>query len=199
MSMLGAFWALSLTLTVVPGADWAYAIAAGLHGRAVAPAVAGLMAGYLLITLVVAAGVGSLVAATPGVLTALTLAGCCYLLWLGVATLRTPASVRAAPAAGPRHGWFMRGLAVSGMNPKALLLFLALLPQFISRASPWPAPAQIVALGAVQIINCALVYSLVGASAHLVLRSRPQAARRVSQLSGVAMIAIAALLLLEKL
>ena len=51
-----AFWTVSLALVLVPGADWAYAIAAGLRDRSVLPAVAGMLAGYLALTLVVAAG-----------------------------------------------------------------------------------------------------------------------------------------------
>ena len=64
------------------------------------------------------------------------------------------------------------------MNPKALLLFLALLPQFTSRAAPWPVPAQITALGLVRIVNCAVVYSLVAIGSKVVLRARPTVARR---------------------
>ena len=46
---------MSFLLVLVPGADWAYAIAAGLRDRSVLPAVAGLLAGYAVLTTVVAA------------------------------------------------------------------------------------------------------------------------------------------------
>lgn len=74
-----------------PGADWAYAISAGMRGRWVMPAVAGMLSGHFLATLVVAAGVGSLLAGHPLALTLLTLAGCTYLLWLGGNLLLSPA------------------------------------------------------------------------------------------------------------
>jgi threonine/homoserine/homoserine lactone efflux protein len=51
---LAAFWAVSFLLVMVPGADWAYAIAAGLRDQSVLPAVAGLLAGYAALTAVVA-------------------------------------------------------------------------------------------------------------------------------------------------
>jgi threonine/homoserine/homoserine lactone efflux protein len=51
------FWIVSLLLVMVPGADWAYAIAAGLRDRSVLPAVAGLLTGYVAVAAVVAAGV----------------------------------------------------------------------------------------------------------------------------------------------
>lgn len=81
LSAVAAFWAVSFLLVLTPGADWAYVISAGLRGRAlVLPAVAGLACGALLATLAVAAGVGSLVARSPVVLTVLTMAGAAYLL-----------------------------------------------------------------------------------------------------------------------
>ncbi|MEX5612784.1 LysE family translocator, partial [Pseudomonas protegens] len=73
-SMLAAFWAVSLLFVITPGADWAYAISAGLNGRVVIPAVSGLLSGHLLATLVVAAGVGGLVARYPLALAGLTVA-----------------------------------------------------------------------------------------------------------------------------
>ena len=82
LSVLTAFWAVSMLFVITPGADWAYAISAGMRGRWVMPAVAGMLSGHFLATLVVAAGVGSLLAGHPLALTLLTLAGCSYLLWL---------------------------------------------------------------------------------------------------------------------
>ena len=94
-----------------------------------------------------------------------------------------------------------RGAGVSGLNPKALLLFAALLPQFITRgtASAWPFAAQIALLGLVHTANCGVVYTGVGTAARRVLRTRPAAATTVSRCSGAAMIVIAALLLAERL
>src|SRR4051812_115145 len=99
-----AFWLVALLLIVVPGADWAFIVGAGLRGRSVLPAVGGLVTGYLVITAVVAAGVGALVAGSPAVLTAVTLIGGAYLIWHGVATLTHPAAPVAAPEPAPRGG-----------------------------------------------------------------------------------------------
>jgi threonine/homoserine/homoserine lactone efflux protein len=196
VSIFVAFWIVSISSVVLPGADWAYAISAGLRERAVAPAVAGMLSGYLVITLVVAAGVGALVAGTPPLLGALTVIGAAYLLWLGVRVYVNPS----VPSAGKEKlgtwtGWAMRGFVISGTNPKSILLFVALLPQFTQANSAWSVPAQLVTLGMVQIANCAVIYSLVGLGSRHVLRARPQVARRVSQISGVAMITIALLML----
>lgn len=198
---LVAFWLLSLSLVVVPGADWAYAISAGLRDKAVFPAVLGMLTGYLMITLVVAAGIGALVASQPAILTVLTLAGAAYLLWLGGNVLAHPSEPKAGDAQASGHwmAWAARGFAVSGVNPKAILLFLALLPQFTSRDGAWPISTQITALGILQILNCAVIYTLVGLGSKAVLQTRPAAARRVSQFSGLAMIVIALVLFGEQL
>src|SRR2546430_15901466 len=73
-----AFWGISFLLVMTPGADWAYMITTGLQNRPVIPAASGLLSGYLALTVVVAAGVGPLVAASPVVLAVLTVAGAAY-------------------------------------------------------------------------------------------------------------------------
>ncbi|MFJ2382577.1 LysE family translocator [Pseudomonas protegens] len=200
-SMLAAFWAVSLLFVITPGADWAYAISAGLNGRVVIPAVSGLLSGHLLATLVVAAGVGGLVARYPLALAGLTVAGAGYLLWLGVGLLRHPSTPQAgasqADASWAR--WSFKGLCVSGLNPKVFLLFLALLPQFTSPAAAWPVSLQILALGLLHAFSCAVIYLLVGFGSRTVLQTRPVAALWVSRLSGGLMVLIALVLLAEQL
>lgn len=197
--LLVAFWVVSFSLVMTPGADWAYAISAGLRERALVPAVSGMLLGYLAITIVVAAGVGALVASVPEILVALTLVGAAYLLWLGVNVLLHPPVASAGnEQEGHWMGWLVRGFGISGINPKALLLFLALLPQFTSRTASWPIVGQITTMGIIQIVNCAIVYFVVGVGAKMVLRTRPVVARLVSQVSGVVMIAIALLLVAEQ-
>jgi threonine/homoserine/homoserine lactone efflux protein len=195
------FWLVSLLLVLVPGADWAYAITAGLRDRTVMPAVAGLLSGYVILAAVVAAGVAALVARWPLLLTALTVLGSLYLLWLGISTL----SHRAAPVAATDEGdrsWMRRaarGAGISGLNPKALLLFLALLPQFITKGGAVPFAAQIMLLGLVHTANCGVVYTGVGTAARKVLKARPAVAVLVTRFSGTAMIIIGLLLLAERL
>lgn len=199
-SLLTAFWVVSFSLVMVPGADWAYAISAGLRGSAIAPAIMGMLCGYLAITLVVAAGVGALVASVPAMLTFLTFVGAGYLLWLGGNILARPCVPAVADERVTDTGlnWSIRGFAISGLNPKALLLFVALLPQFTRRDIAWSIPVQIGAMGLLHIINCAVVYTGVGFGSKIVLRTRPKVARMVSQASGAAMVTIAVLLCVEQ-
>ncbi|WP_432080615.1 LysE family translocator [Streptomyces sp. WAC 04229] len=203
MAGIAAFWTVSFLLVLVPGADWAYAITAGLRHRSVLPAVGGLLGGYVLLTAVVAAGLATAVAGSPTVLTALTAAGATYLIWLGATTLARPAAPRGERGdegdAGSWVGRAARGAGISGLNPKALLLFLALLPQFTARDADWPFAAQIVALGLVHTVNCAVVYAGVGTTARRILGARPAVATAVTRFSGAAMILVGALLLVERL
>jgi threonine/homoserine/homoserine lactone efflux protein len=195
------FWTVSVLLVLVPGADWAYAVAAGLRDRSVLPAVAGLLTGYVALTAVVAAGVASLVARWPVLLTALTVLGALYLLWLGISTLARPSAPAAAADEGSRT-WVRRaakGAGISGLNPKALVLFVALLPQFATRGTAWPFPAQIALLGLMHTANCGVVYTSVGTAARRVLRARPAITASVTRCSGASMIVIGALLLAERL
>lgn len=117
---VAAFWMLSLTLAVTPGADWAYAITAGLRHRTVLPAVGGLLIGHLIATLVVAAGVATLLVRSPLVMTALTIAGAGYLMWLGLCTLARTTTLQdgAEAAAASRLRQAAKGAGISGLNPK---------------------------------------------------------------------------------
>lgn len=200
-----SFLALDLLLVCVPGADWAYVIAAGVRGRSVARAVAGLVAGYALHTTLAVAGLAVLVASSPGLLTALTVAGAGYLVWLGWSVLRRPAAPAAearaetGTEAGERSGGlFLRGAAISGLNPKGLLLYLSVLPQFlVTRGAHPPVAAQTAVLGLLHMACCAAVYLTVGVTARALLAARPTAARAVSRTSGAAMLGIGALLLAQ--
>ena len=234
-----AIWAVALLLIMVPGADWAFVLGASLRGRSALPAAGGLVLGYAGITIVVAAGVGAIVGRSPALLTVLTVAGGCYLIWHGAATFarpgapagpaRTAAPATTAPAttsrattsrattsrattsrattsrattapattspAGSRRAVLIRGLGVSTLNPKGLLIFLALLPQFTSPRWSWPLTAQLGLLGLLFAATCGAFYLGLGSAASKILAARPAAARTVTRFSGAAMVAIGALLL----
>ena len=246
------FAIVSVTLAMTPGADWAYCISSGLRARRIAPAVAGLSAGYLLHTALIVAGLAALIAASPQLLAGLTLLGAAYLLWLGISTLRswrsagfTAATATAAPAASagpadPGAGLpeacstlpgeafrqpaasgglatlaprvrvrpepartevrrdFFKGLGTSGTNPKALLLYLALIPQFVDADAGLAVPLQTLILGLSHFGVSVLVYTFVALAARRLLRSRPAGARAVTLASGVLMVCLSLVLLAEQ-
>lgn len=196
LEAVGTFWVVSFLLAMIPGADWAYAISAGLRHRSIAPAMAGVSLGYLLHTVVAAAGVAALVAGSASALSALSVVGAAYLLWLGVRALTGPAPVLSAdgdvdgPVDGSPAAEAARGFGVSALNPKVLLTFLALLPQFVDPDGSWSVGVQILALGTLHNATCVAVCSVVGTGARAVLRARPTAATVVTRASGLTMMAI---------
>lgn len=198
--MVVAFWGVSMLFIMSPGADWSYAISAGIHKR-VLPSVTGLLFGHVLATLIVAAGLGLVLAQHPQALMVLSLLGAAYLAWMGWQMFRQPAAPSAGEQMDDTHWgrWCWKGFCVSGLNPKVLLLFLALLPQFIRPNQDSSITVQILALGLVHIISCAAVYFTVGFASQAVLSARPKAAWVVGKVSGVMMVGIALLIAFEQL
>jgi threonine/homoserine/homoserine lactone efflux protein len=201
LSSIAAFWAVAALLIAVPGADWAYVIGTVLSGRPVLLAVSGIVIGYAGITIVVVAGVGALVAGTPASLTALTIAGGLYLVWLGLRALLRPGGHGVAGAAAARsdRATVLRGIGVSGLNPKGLLVFLAVLPQFATPRGTWPLAVQLAVLGVVFTLTCGVFYLSMGSAARRILDGRPALSRVIARGSGAAMIVIGLLLLAEHL
>ena len=200
-STLVAFWAFSLLFVFTPGADWAYAISAGIRNRGVGASVLGLLAGYVVLTILIAAGVGVLIAGNPVLMAILTVAGAMSLAWLGYGMLRNPPIPHADSGAengGNWMTWFRQGALVSGLNPKAFIFFLAFLPPWTSETASWSIPAQILALGLVYTASCSVVYSMVGFGANKALRTRPNVVRLVGRISGVIMIGLAVMLVIRE-
>ncbi|MHA7271660.1 LysE family translocator [Arthrobacter sp. HLT1-20] len=207
------FLIVAVTLTCTPGPDWAYSIAAGLGKRSFLPAVAGLCSGYVLHTILLAAGIAALMAAVPSLLTWLTVAGAIYLLWLGVMTAKSwrsagfvtvgpngelPEGSSGAVPFGTHLGAYLQGVGTSSINPKGMLLFVALTPQFIKSDAAFSVPLQSMILGLTFVATTAIIYTVIAAGSRKLLRSRPGAARGVTLSSGIIMCALGALLLAEQ-
>jgi threonine/homoserine/homoserine lactone efflux protein len=198
-----AFLVVAGALACTPGVDWAYSITAGLKQRSFVPAVAGLCGGYVLHTVLLVAGLAALLTGIPGVLGWLTVAGAAYLLWLGLTTIRSwrGASFGSAEVRAPANQFrtFLQGMGTSGINPKGLLFYVALVPQFVSPEASLPVPVQSGLLGLTFVLLAAVVYTCVALLARRLLHSRPGAARKVTLASGVIMVALGAVLLSEQL
>lgn len=197
-----AFMLVAVALACTPGVDWAYSITAGLRQRSFVPAVAGLCSGYVLHTVLLVAGLAALLTGVPGVLGWLTLAGAAYLMWLGASTLRSwrgaSFGAGAASAGATQLRTFFQGMGTSGINPKGLLFYVALIPQFVSAEATFPVPVQSGLLGLTFVALTALVYTAVAMLARSILQSRPGAARVVTLSSGVIMLGLGGVLLAEQ-
>jgi threonine/homoserine/homoserine lactone efflux protein len=200
--LVATFTTIDVLLVLTPGPDWAYVLAVGLRDQMVVPAVAGLVAGYATLTALVAAGLAVLITTNPAALTAVTLLGGAYLIWLGASVVSRPAETEAFAiplrVVSPVRV-AARGAATSGLNPKGLLLFVAVLPQFVDRHGGLPIAVQIAVLGAIHMGNCAVAYLGVGTLARNLLARRPTASQTVTHAAGAAMLVLGTLLLLERL
>jgi threonine/homoserine/homoserine lactone efflux protein len=203
VTLLVTFWGVAVLLIVVPGPDWAFVLASGLRDRTVIPAVGGLMIGYALLTAIVAAGVGTLITERPMILTVISAVGAGYLILLGAILLARPTAIPDdRPPDGSPSPWGIRlatGIGVSALNPKGLLMFLALLPQFTRQSADWSSTWQIGVLGLVFVLSCGAFYAVLGTTTRVVFRSRLGIARTLSRISGVAMIGIGIALVIERI
>jgi threonine/homoserine/homoserine lactone efflux protein len=193
------FLGVAAILIVVPGPDMALVTKnAILHGRQAALATSfGVNAGLTVWTVASAFGVASLVRTSSIAFTALKLAGAGYLIWLGVATLRSarrsPADAERAPdpraKIGPRAG-FRQGLLCNLGNPKIAAFFTGLLPQFIGSGRSVLLPFLL--LGGVFVLMTFVwlcVYSLLVVRASALLR-RPRVKVALDRLAGVILIGV---------
>ncbi|MEG2884692.1 MAG: LysE family translocator [Acinetobacter sp.] len=203
LSVIFAFWCVSILFVLTPGADWAYAILAGIKGQFVITAVMGLVLGHLIAILCVAAGVGTLLNHYPILLSTMTIAGACYLFWMGINLFIHPATIsteiKPTQKLESAQSWLIKGVGISGLNPKVLLLFFALLPPFIHPQMVLSPTTQIILLGMIHLLSCAVVYVLVGVAANKLLRTRPYAVKVVSRISGSLMILIATILMIGQI
>jgi len=93
---------------------------------------------------------------------------------------------------------YFKGLLTSGTNPKALLLYVALIPQYLDASLAIPMPMQTGMLGLTHFGVSIAVYFTVALATRALLRSRPLAARIVTLLSGIIMILLSLGLIFEQ-
>lgn len=134
---LPLFIASGLLLNLTPGADSLYVATRSIaHGfRAGAIAALGIGLGCCVHILAAAAGLSAILATSATAFTIVKLAGAAYLVWIGLALMRSapaPTQEQSAPAAASARAIFSQGFLTDVLNPKVALFFLAFVPQFIA-------------------------------------------------------------------
>jgi threonine/homoserine/homoserine lactone efflux protein len=138
---LTQFFVASILIIMVPGPSVLFTLARGVAwGRAVAVlSVLGNSLGTLLLSMVVALGLGPLLSHSKVFSVVLQLAGGCYLLYLGFDALRhrhehaRAMTQRETARPSPRR-IVRQGFVVGVLNPKSLVFFAAVFPHFVNRA-----------------------------------------------------------------
>ncbi|WP_454342676.1 LysE family translocator [Streptomyces canus] len=186
-----AFAAMSLLVIVVPGPSVLFVIGRALaHGRrtAVATAIGNVLGSYLLVV-AVAVGIGSLVERSVAFYLAVKLAGAPYLVFLGVQAFRHRGELKASAIAspsGPAQGdlrTVLDGALVGVTNPKGIVFFAAVLPQFVDHTAGH-VPAQMLVLGLVPIAIGLVTDTLWGLTASAARTWFARSDRRLSLIGG---------------
>jgi homoserine/homoserine lactone efflux protein len=155
-----------LVTTISPGPNVLLVIRNTVRfgSRGTAATIAGNLLAQLVVVLLVALGVGAVLAAMPPLFLAMKVFGAVYLMVLGVKQLRSrkpeaAASVNALSAQPlARRKIFREALLVSGSNPKTLIFLSAFMPQFI--AHDQPLPTQFIAMYLTVACIVALVHTI---------------------------------------
>lgn len=157
MSSLGAFAGLAFVLIVIPGQSVLFVIsrAVALGRRAALLTVVGNAIGVYVQVILVAVGFGALVFRSIAVFTAVKLLGAGYLVWLGLKAVRHRHALSSAldgsQPVQPARTVLIDGIVVGVSNPKSIVFFAAILPQFIDPEGT-PAAAQMAVLGVVFVV-----------------------------------------------
>ncbi len=139
-----AFVAVALVVVLAPGADFAVIVRNTVAGgRQVGIATtAGVSAAATLQGLLVSVGLAGFIVRAHPVFTAIKWAGIAYLGYLGAGALFSAIRGRYQPSdalqrSRSRASGFRQGFLCNATNPKILVFYLALLPQFVGPAAPW--------------------------------------------------------------
>lgn len=195
---LSAFTLVAIALIVVPGPSVMFVIsrAMALGRRAALVTVAGNAAGMFVQVVLVAIGVGALVERSIVVFNTVKLVGAGYLVWLGIQAIRhrRAAGDTAVDGGRPRSGRsvLVDGFVVGLANPKTIVFFAAILPQFVEPGGA-PAALQMLVLGAVFVVLALVFDSVWGLAAGTAREWFARSPRRLEGLSatgGVVMVAL---------
>ncbi|MER6242987.1 LysE family translocator [Streptomyces griseorubiginosus] len=162
LTVLPGYVAVIMLFLGPPGPDMAYMLAVGLEGgrRAAVKAILGIATGMSVYAAAVVAGVGQIARSHPSVLDTIRILGAVYLLWLAYVTVRHARRAISGDTDVPAGRWYLRGILVSIANPKIILFFLAILPQFIGSAEN--PGLQMAILGAIDILMEVILYGSIG-------------------------------------
>ena len=164
----------TVLLSLSPGPGVFSTISSGLHygfKRGMWNGVGMQLANFILLV-IVAVGLGAILLASESLFTLVTWIGVAYLVYLGIVTWRTPPRGFVDNDDGLRHTAreiFMRGFWVNLTNPKGIIFFAAIFPQFIDVARPQAPQYAILAVttfvvdAVVMTLYCALAANVMAA------------------------------------
>ncbi|AMP03767.1 LysE family translocator [Collimonas pratensis] len=197
MPEIWLFLIAAMTLTLAPGPDNIYVLTRGIaQGRKAGLVSAlGFSSGLIFHTMLAVLGFAALIKASPLAYSLLRYAGAGYLIYIGVRTLRSHATVQLHGDAAPplklsRIYW--QSVIANILNPKVTLFFIAFLPQFVN-AGAGHIPAQMLLLAAVFILQALAIFSVVALFSGMVgafFQRKKAAASIMNRVAGTAFIGL---------
>ncbi|MCX5568350.1 LysE family translocator [Kaistia nematophila] len=183
-----AFAAASAVILAIPGPTILLVISYALsHGRKSAGAtVAGVALGDFTAMTASMLGLGALLTASAALFAVLKWVGGAYLIYLGIKLWRAPTGAQAEAQTSEVRPVriFLHAYAVTALNPKSIVFFVAFLPQFLVSSQPL-LPQMIlfeVTFLVLATINAAS-YALIAAGARRTIR-KPSVQRIVNRTGG---------------
>lgn len=160
-----AYTGVIAALIAIPGPSALISMTHGLrYGRrqALATVSGGVLAAMMLMT-ASALGLGAILAASTTAFTVLKVVGAAYLIWLGIAAWRdnsepTAVSTSEMEEAPGAFRLFRKGFTVGISNPKDLLFFAALFPNFIDASQPHALQFATLAI-TWAVLDCSIMFS----------------------------------------
>ncbi|HLB98870.1 MAG TPA: LysE family translocator [Acetobacteraceae bacterium] len=193
-----AFVAASAVLLAIPGPTVLLVISYALgHGRRSASStVAGVALGDFTAMTASMLGLGVSLATSATLFIVLKWVGAAYLVFLGVKLWRAPVAEATVDAAAPvaRPGRiFLHAYAVTALNPKSIVFFIAFLPQFLDGARAVLPQLVIFEASFLALATAnALTYALLASAARRTIR-QPRVQRAVNRTGGTLLIGAGAL------
>ncbi|GGK37171.1 LysE family translocator [Nocardia camponoti] len=199
LSHAAAFALAATIIIVIPGPNVLFAIgrALALGRRSALLSVAGGTCGSMVPLLAVVVGLGALVMASAVAFTVVKVVGACYMVYLGITTIRSRKKlaevVNEAPA-GHASRVFRQGVIVGATNPKTIVFFGAALPQFTTPENG-ALPLQMLTLGlialSIQVLSDS-IWALTAARARTWFASSPRRLEAVGGTGGVMIVGVGA-------
>ena len=195
----------AVLLNLSPGPDIAFILGQTVRGgrQAGFAAMAGIWTGALIHVLLAAVGLSAILATSAVAFTIVKWVGAAYLIWLGVAALRSKGGSYGADTAKIAKSPFMimkQGVIVSLLNPKVAIFFLAFLPQFVEPGAG-PTWAQLFLHGILIIVVAALIEPpliLLGERLTTKFRDTPKVGQWMDRMLGAIFVALGIRLALEQ-
>ncbi|MCC7426138.1 MAG: LysE family translocator [Alphaproteobacteria bacterium] len=201
-ALYAGYLATAIAIVVSPGPDTLFILRAALaSGRSAGlAAVTGVQSGVVVHVALAAAGISAVLAAAPFIFQAIAIAGALWLGKMGLDAIRDGGTLfgLGTPRAIGRARAYWQAAATNLLNPKVLLLFLALFPNFVapSLGRVW---LQVLLLGATLLVVNILWQTFLVLAADWVRRrlESPKAMRAISLATGAIFLGFALLLLVD--